>query len=238
MRFVVAGIFSSSLLLLAAVPFSPLILQLLAENNDVDWGYAAEVAQAYGPASTLLSAAALGGVTISLLVQNREARANRNHSQRTFHHELLKMAMDDLIYLECWGPRNWATIREEKQSMYVNLIISFWQMDHESGRLNDKLLGEVSEELFRGRAGRSYWNKFGDKRITRAQTSKQKRFVRILNNEFKKANMLDEKILISASSTPPKMSCSSSEKECLDNAEFAPRHCATSSYEQNSPDVG
>ena len=42
----------------------------------------------------VLSVLALGGVAVSLVLQARESKANREHASRLIHTDLLKMAMD------------------------------------------------------------------------------------------------------------------------------------------------
>ncbi|HEV2781669.1 MAG TPA: DUF6082 family protein [Actinophytocola sp.] len=53
--------------------------------------------------SAVIAAIALLGVMISLVIQSREAKAARKSARRAHHVEMMRMAMDDPRYMECWG---------------------------------------------------------------------------------------------------------------------------------------
>jgi hypothetical protein len=84
---------------LVLVVFSPLALQAIASFPNLDWGKLSNVGQTYGAVSALLAAIAIVGVALSVLLQLRETRFNRLESGRSRHHELLRMAMENPLYL-------------------------------------------------------------------------------------------------------------------------------------------
>ena len=63
--FLIAGI-------LSLVLISPLYLRQLSQLRGIDWTKLSNVGQTYGAASAILSAVALVGISLSLLVQARQ----------------------------------------------------------------------------------------------------------------------------------------------------------------------
>ncbi len=104
-RLLVISLVSISVIVVAT---SPLLLDLFGGSAD-SWSRRGDIGQTYGAAAALLSVLALAGVAISLVLQARESKANREHASRLIHTDLLKLAMDDPAYLECWGPYSSAT---------------------------------------------------------------------------------------------------------------------------------
>ncbi|MEU9397971.1 DUF6082 family protein [Streptomyces sp. NPDC048324] len=62
---------------LAALLLSPFVLQDVAGSKGVDWNGLSQIGAAYGFTSAIVSALALAGVAGSLIVQNRQARAEQ-----------------------------------------------------------------------------------------------------------------------------------------------------------------
>jgi hypothetical protein len=93
----------TSVAVLALVILSPFALALLANEDGVDWNSLSTVGQTYGAVSAVIAVLALGGVAASLVVQNREAKANREQALRVLHTDLLRMAMDNPEYMGLLG---------------------------------------------------------------------------------------------------------------------------------------
>jgi hypothetical protein len=129
---------------------------------------------------------ALAGVAASLVLQAPESKANREQVSRLIHTDLLKMAMDDPAYLECWGPYSYATEPvAQRQAMYVNL--SYWESRYERGQLAEIYLRVGAAHMFQAPPGRQFW---ADTRTLRADMSKSRkarRFHQILDEEYLKA---------------------------------------------------
>ena len=104
-RLLVISLVSLSVILVAV---SPLALDLFDGSRN-SWTRRGDIGRTYGAAAALLSVFALAGVAVSLVLQARESKANREQASRLIHTDLLKMAMDDPAYLECWGPYSSAT---------------------------------------------------------------------------------------------------------------------------------
>ncbi|GIH77519.1 DUF6082 family protein [Planobispora longispora] len=166
------------------VAVSPLALGALGAQAD-DWEHLSLIGQTYGAASTLLSVLALVGVAVSLVLQAREAKSDREQTLRMLHVDLMKMAMEDPLYRRAWGPFFDSEDPDApREHMYVNLIISQWSMEYELGAITEDHLRSISRLLFSGPAGRRYWTNVRGLRITSTSTRRERRFHRILEEEF------------------------------------------------------
>ncbi|MBC6466281.1 hypothetical protein HKK74_12320 [Actinomadura alba] len=132
--FVLVFVVLSSML----VGLSPLALDSFG-GSATAWTRRGNIGATYGAAAALLSVLALAGVAVSLVLQARETMVNREQAARAVHTDLLKMAMDDPAYLECWGPySSSADHTEQRQYLYVNLILSYWESRYELGRTSPR----------------------------------------------------------------------------------------------------
>src|ERR1022692_2593180 len=84
---VIAGVLSLILV-------SPFLLRQLAQIKGFDWTELSNIGQTYGAASAILSAVALIGITLSLLIQARQATTERVRITRERHMELLRVILD------------------------------------------------------------------------------------------------------------------------------------------------
>lgn len=98
------GILLLVIVSMGLVALSPLALHLLDDGSQVDWNRLSGIGETYGAVSAIIAAFALFGVMVSLVIQNREVRGARRIARRAHHVELMRMAMDDSRYMECWGP--------------------------------------------------------------------------------------------------------------------------------------
>ncbi|MFB9830962.1 DUF6082 family protein [Actinoallomurus acaciae] len=166
---------------------SPLALDLFG-GSAYSWARRGDIGQTYGAAAALLSVLALGGVAVSLVLQARESKANREHASRLIHTDLLKMAMDDPAYLERWGPYSSATDPvAQRQAMYVNLILSYWESRYELGQLSETHLREAAAHMFRATPGRNFWADSRALRTDTAESRRARRFHQILDAEYLRA---------------------------------------------------
>jgi hypothetical protein len=176
----------ASVIVLALVILSPFALAVLANEDGVDWNSLSTVGQTYGAISAVIAVVALGGVAGSLVVQQREAKSNREQSLRVLHTDLLKMAMDNPEYMECWGPfRADNDPTHLRQVMYTNMIISHWEMMYELGALTEGHLRELAAAMFRGDPGRRFWADSRERRIRTAHGRREVRFQLILDDTYR-----------------------------------------------------
>ncbi|MGW2821681.1 DUF6082 family protein [Streptomyces sp. NPDC001443] len=175
------------LVVLALVILSPFSLVLLADNDGVNWDSLSTVGQTYGAISAVLAVLALVGIAASLVVQSREAKANREQGLRSLHNELMKMSMADPDFMECWGPfRPGRDPRQLRQTVFTNMIVSHWESMFETGSLDEPHLRNVSADMFRGAPGRRFWEGARERRLATANGKRSVRFHRILDEEFRR----------------------------------------------------
>ncbi|GAA2574930.1 hypothetical protein GCM10010435_58400 [Winogradskya consettensis] len=150
-------------------------------------------------ATLVLIVLALGGVAVSLHMQRRESKAAREQSIRGLHTELLRMALDDETFLECWGPiGDSVDVAWYRQHIYLNLIVSHWQMMWEIGALTEAHLRLTAAGLFGGPLGRRYWGEARDARRTVEQGRRAQHFYSVVDDEYQAAcRRLEQEIAVS-----------------------------------------
>jgi uncharacterized membrane protein len=169
------------------VAVSPFALRLLSGRSG-DWEQLSWVGQTYGAASALLAVLALIGVTLSLFMQAREAKASREQALRAIHTELQQMAMEDELYRRSWGPFFASGDPDAQRAhMYINMIISTWQMQYELDALSEEHLRATAHLVFSGEIGQRFWSEARDLRLRTASTRRDRRFHEILDEEYQRA---------------------------------------------------
>lgn len=167
---------------------SPWALITLDRNGkEINWNRLSEIGATYGAVSAIIAAIALLGVAASLVIQSREAKAARNNAQRAHHVDLLRMAMDDPCYMECWGPYLTENFDAERQYTYVNLIVTQWHSEYEIGEMTDVLLRATAASVFAGSPGRQYWEASGSFWRDNYSGRRARRFFRILDEVYQEA---------------------------------------------------
>jgi hypothetical protein len=100
-------------------------------------------------------------------------------------YDLLKMALDDPIYMRCIGPGDEAGQDGPRQRMYINLLLNFWQMRWEFGDMSeDEVRDSGKYELFASEIGRDYWQKYGESRLSYSRNRRSRSFHQILGEEY------------------------------------------------------
>jgi hypothetical protein len=175
-----------------AVVFSPLALREFGTSAHINWSQLSNIGQTYGAVSALLTAMALAGVVASLLFQARDVRLTKEQAIRTFHHELIRMQLDDPFYMNALGASGDMAIPAERDkarlNLYVHLWVSFWQTFYAMGMMPESQLRSACKlELFRGRPGRDYWEQARGTRPLYTKDRHVQKFDRILEEEYRKA---------------------------------------------------
>ena len=166
---------------------SPLALRALDRDGQIDWNRLSSIGETYGAVSAIVAAVALLGVMVSLVIQSREARAARQNARRAHHVELMRMAMDDPRYMECWGPYLTDTFATEGQYVYINLIVAHWYSEYEVGEMSDTLLRATAASVFASAPGRQYWRNAGTFWRDNYSGRRAKRFHRVLEETCQEA---------------------------------------------------
>ena len=174
-------------LTIGLVGASPIALHLF--NGDVkQWERLSFIGQTYGAASALLSAFALAGIVVTLVLQARDTKVNREQGQRQAHIELLKMALENPLYRKAWGPVLPGRDPDaDLQQIYVNLIFSNWQMSFELKTMDERLLRAVAASLFEGEPARRFWVGARETRIATSATRRERRFHQIVDEMYQAA---------------------------------------------------
>jgi hypothetical protein len=182
----VSIIISAALIFVTVIALSPLALRQLGSIPGSNWARLSNIGQTYGAASAVLTGLALIGVVVSVAFQVRATQASREQSSQSHHTHLVEMALEDPVYQPCWG---YAPEPSDvyKQHFYLNLIISWWQHDYVLGGFPESALHHEVAQIFRGEAGRRFWAETRDYRIKVSGTRKERRFWRIVNDEYRKA---------------------------------------------------
>lgn len=176
-----------ALVALSLVVISPWALPALDQDRHANWSHLSQIGATYGAISAVIAAIALTGVVMSLILQRHEALVARRSTMRALHVDLMKLAMDDPVYMECWGEYVTENFDTERQFTYVNLIVSHWHAMYEIGECTDAILHSMATELFSGEPGRRFWKIAGSGRIKRAQNRKIRRFYEIIEKAYREA---------------------------------------------------
>jgi hypothetical protein len=172
---------------LALVLASPLALTRLDEGaGDRDWRRLSEIGQTYGAVSALLSALALGGVLVSLLLQRQSARLDREQAQRALHVELMRMAIESPELQDCFGPfGDGLSELERRQWTYINQVVLLSEMRFEVGGVDEAWVRGSASELFGSPISRRWWAYVRERRTT--STRRRRRLHEILDEEWQTA---------------------------------------------------
>jgi len=171
------------------VLLSPLILRQLGNAKGVNWAELSYVGQTYGAASAVLSAVALLGVSISLLVQTRQARTERVRITRERHIELLQIILSDPdVYYPVTGGEKWSTINM-KQITFSNMWIHYAQVGFVMGVLSEEdIRVDLLQPAFEGEPMRKWWASARKSLDGRAvQDRRERRFIQLVDDEYRKA---------------------------------------------------
>ena len=169
------------------VIWSPLLMyELLGES--MPWPRLADVGEAYGGASALLSAAALSGIGASLFLQSRQMRQELMSLDKQRHFELVKLALDNPEFFEILdgGPLD---AQDGKRRVYANLTLTYWLAIWELGEIGDGELRILTSTMFRSRVSRDWWGQVNRSWIT-VRGRRRKQFMRIVHEEWAAANIL------------------------------------------------
>ncbi|GGM29632.1 DUF6082 family protein [Dactylosporangium sucinum] len=154
----VASVTALSAVLVVLVVASPLLLAGVGSAS-VDWHLLADVGQAYGATTAVLSGLAFCGVAVSLLLQWRQNRITQVHSLRQRHFELVRLALDDHRYLFVEGRRP-ASDPDAVLKVYANLTVSHWAMCWDMDAMTEDAVRAGATRLFESALAREWWQEY------------------------------------------------------------------------------
>lgn len=181
---------SAGLLLLILI--SPLLLRILSYRRGVNWSQLSNIGQTYGAASAILSGVALIGVSLSLLVQARQARAERIRVVRERHMEILRIALEDPdVYARVMGMDTESFGESIRGYIFATMLVNYGRMGYQMGVLTESSVrADFFKGLFQSELGRAWWARYRRLWIDNPVPERRARqFVRIADDEYNKAVM-------------------------------------------------
>ncbi|WP_285582430.1 DUF6082 family protein [Actinoallomurus iriomotensis] len=175
---------------LLVVSLSPLVLVGL-HGGSADWARVAEIYQAL---AVLVAALALVGVMVQLNLQRQETRASRLETHKNLHQQLRLLAMEDPLYMACWGTFEMGqatTFDQKRQFQYLNLLFLSWLTSQRVG-LPTWDLHVVLPGLFAGESGRNYWRLCRDIWSSTYTAPPEKALFDLIDAEYQKAVLAGE----------------------------------------------
>jgi hypothetical protein len=140
----------------ALIGLSPLALALI-DTDRVDWNRLSSIDQSYGAVSAILSAAAVGGVVITLILQSEQSKDNRRFAIREVHRDLLRMAIERPALLAAWGQDPTQEIGNPSLVVYTNLILNYYILNYESDTTSLDDLRTHLQFMAQSEWTRRYW---------------------------------------------------------------------------------
>jgi hypothetical protein len=125
-----------------------------------DWNHLADVGQAYGGVSAVLTGLGFCGIAISLLMQRRQNRLTLLYSIRDRQFDLVKLALDNPQFLFTENP----TLPSDPTAslkVYANLQVGHWALLWDLGILKPPALQLLARRLFATPFARDWWNAWG-----------------------------------------------------------------------------
>ncbi|MFI7543589.1 DUF6082 family protein [Actinoplanes sp. NPDC049599] len=166
------------------VIWSPLLMyRLLGES--LPWPRLADVGQAYGGASALLSAAALSAIGGSLLLQSRQVRQDLLNLHKQQHFELVKLGLENPDFFEVLDGSPLAA--EDRRKVYANLVLTYWMTMWELGEIADAELRNLTSTMFRSRVARDWWRQVNE-HWTTVRGRRRRQFLRVVHEEWASAD--------------------------------------------------
>lgn len=165
----------TTVIVLSFYPISSVILVVLSENTNL--------------ASILLSAVTLWLLLTSTLTQMNQERISQLHSSRSLQIELLRISLEVPEYREVLGS-NFSALDTTKwrQHAYLNMWVMYIQMSFLTGSISEKGIRRFfSGEFFDGKPGINYWTKTKDVLSAEASSRQHKKFIKIVNDEYRKS---------------------------------------------------
>ncbi|WP_221321128.1 DUF6082 family protein [Actinoplanes sp. L3-i22] len=160
----------------------------LLSATALPWAKLADVGDAFGGASAVLSALALSGVGASLLFQQRQIRQELADLDRQQHLELLKLAIDNPEFIEVLDSDT-ARTEHPRHEIYANLTMMYWLAIWQLGEIDDDELREMAASMFRSPVARKWWARVGGKWIGTRLHPDRHRFMEIVTQELRAAEI-------------------------------------------------
>jgi hypothetical protein len=167
------------------VAISPLLVR--AAYHGSDWEQQGNIGQAYGAASALLAALALGLVGMSLMMQHGQAKQAQRWNQRDRTREIVELALTEPAFAQCWGSRFAPEHVDERLFYYTNFVVLNWSYAWEQRLLPERMAREFLRDFFDSEVPRMFWERRGDSHHPRLTLTRADRFIAMMNEEYLRA---------------------------------------------------
>ena len=168
---------------LTGVLLFPLLLGRLL-SPDGDYSRISDIDQAYGVASAMISALALAVVVFG---QYRQAHRGRLQALSEMTDELVRLAMDEPMYRQCWGARMAPDDIDEALFYYCNRMIKSWKAAWELRDLSEAQARAYLASFFQSEIPRLFWRQHGQWQMQAPSRSRHDRFVVMIIEEYLRA---------------------------------------------------
>ncbi|MFC7531018.1 DUF6082 family protein [Actinoplanes sp. GCM10030250] len=144
---------------LSLVVLSPIGMRWFADGQ-ADWSQLSDIGQAYGGISAILSTLAILGVAVSLILQNRQVRAEQALTLRNRQMEIIKITIDN-PELAIQEPEYGGDTGAILLGMHSNLWMQQWRMAWDLGFIGDAEVRNQAAQLFMDERRHHWWDQFG-----------------------------------------------------------------------------
>jgi hypothetical protein len=172
---------------IALVILSPWLLKSLIRVRAINWASLSNVGQTYGAASAIISAVALLGISISLILQARQSKVERVRIVREKHIELLRLALEDpAVYGPITGINVNQSESEIKQRLFATMWMNYGRMGYQMGTLTDEAVkDEFLPMAFSWPLMREWWLHYRKLWLTDSVSDRRaNRFAKMADEEF------------------------------------------------------
>lgn len=173
------------ILIVGMIALSPLALVAL-NNKRVDWERLSAIGQSYGAVSAILSAVAVGGVIITLVLQSEQSKDARRFAIREMHRELLRMAIEKPLLLKAWGEFPARTEADPALIVYTNMVLNYFVLLHQAGAASLEEIRAHISFLANGDWTQRYWAETVDVWRT-AFPGREREIIEAIDDEFRRA---------------------------------------------------
>lgn len=180
-----------AVVLVTLLLMTPLLLQWMSNlYSPSELKNLSEIGNVFAFFSALVSGFALAGVVFSLYLQRRAGQASMLSDLRNLHVDLLRMSLEDELYLRCWGEFSTASTTDGyKQHIYLNMIIQHWQLMFELGALGNDQLTNMAEDLMRSEPARMYWEDARKAREISTIGRQHRKFLSVLDSAYDQTSL-------------------------------------------------
>ena len=176
------------ILSLALLLASPLALGLFTRIVDQNWSDVGNLGQAYGAASTILSALAVVGVAASLQMQVRQNHLSQAYGVRDQQLTLMQLLLSDPTLLPASVTADGIPHERWRQLIYINLMFKHLQLGYEVGYISQESLRLHVSQYFTIEFIREWWKDTGWMYHLDANSPKRKGFLAIVDSAFAEAS--------------------------------------------------